>query len=419
MKIPLALSALILAIGASFCWSDYQRLAVVSKNHTQLVAEAATLGIALDPSRPTGVVRTTKHRRGDKQELTPKAFVAEIVAFSKEMKANGETLELGDNAIVFAPPDLLAKMKSMDASQLKALIAELRSAKDLDGKSREGLIYSAFCLLAENQPQTALALFTDSPDLLKANAWMKDQVVRTALKKWAEQDPMAAVEWVRKNAEKFPDLITARSKVTMLKGISTSDPRLALKLVGELGFDDTWPALCGIATTAKTPENRTATLSALRDYLAALPGDESRKDLISRFTGSVAGEGFTSATQWFAGAGFTPAELEIVTGTLFVYIKKEDSEQWIQWVSENLPAGKSEYPIRRIVGRWAETDYQAVGQWLSTAPASPTKNVAIRSYAEAVSAYDPATATQWAMTLPPGPDRDATLKHIQDHSLAK
>ncbi len=36
----------------------------------------------------------------------------------------------------------------------------------------------------------------------------------------------------------------------------------------------------------------------------------------------------------------------------------------------------------------------------------------IRSYAETVSSYEPATAAQWALTLPAGPARDATLRTI-------
>jgi hypothetical protein len=88
-------------------------------------------------------------------------------------------------------------------------------------------------------------------------------------------------------------------------------------------------------------------------------------------------------------------------------------------MSANLPTGNSVGHIEKLVRKWTKDDYQAAGKWLATTPASPTKNAAVRSYAETVSASDPATATQWAMTLPPGPDRDATLKHIQDHPPTK
>ena len=418
MKISLALSALILAIGASLSWRDEQRFAVARNNHTHLVAKAATLGIAADPARPSSHGRITKHGRPGKEGEVD-ALVADTIAFFKKIEASGETPGSSATRLALDPNELLDRVKLLNASQLKILIAELGSASDLKDEYRAFIVDFAVMQLAEDHPQTALALFEESPGLLKEDKQSRDHFVSSALNQWAKEDPTATAEWVRKNAEKLPDLITAGVKESMISSIAATDPKLAFNLVGGLGFSDTWPALCEIATAAKTPESRTATLSAIRDYLASLPEEKRPQDLIGRFTGPVAGEGFASASEWFAGAGFTPSELETVAGSLLASINKEDSGQWIKWVSEKLPAGKSEGPIRDIVERWTESDYQAAGKWLSSTPASPAKNAAIRSYAQTVSTLDPATATQWAMTLPPGPDRDATLKHIQDHPPTK
>ena len=418
MKFSLTLSVLILAIGASLSWQDSKRLAVVRENRVKLVAEATKLGISPDPSRRNDSGRISKHERENK-EPTAAAVLAEFATFVKELEANGKSLGSLDEADEERMKEIMARVRLLHPSQLKMLVTEVNAAADLTPEFSERLFNEAMKVLKNDYSQTALALITETPDLLNNVNRHRDFFISSSLTNWGKKDPMAAFEWVRENAAKFPDLVTDDAKESMISGVATHDPRLALKLVGELGFKDTWPALCEIATAAKTPESRTATLSALRDYLAASPGDLNRQALITRFTGSVANEGFAPATQWFAVAGFTPAELETVAGDLYGSIKKEDSAQWIKWVSENLPAGKSEDPIRGIVGRWTESDYQAAGKWLSSTPASPAKNAAIRSYAETVATLDPATATQWAMTLPPGPDRDATLKHIQDHPPTK
>ena len=414
MKVPLALSALILAIGASISWVDHQRLTVVRENHAQAAAEATALGIALAPSRQAATVRTTKHDRPDKQ-VTPKALVAEIGAFFKDMEAKRETLQSSPNDMMLVPDELSKRMKLLDPSQLTALIAELRSTQHLKEQYRAEVIFSALRQLADSQPQTALALLKDSPDLLKDQPWMRDNLVSSSVTKWATADPMVAFGWVRENAEKFPNLVTNRVKESMISGIGSNSPKLALELVDKLGLGDTWSALVQIAQAAHTPESRRVTLSALRDHLAASPGDAIRQELIGRFADPVVGEGFAPATEWFKQASLTPSELETVAGSMISSIKPEETGLWIDWIGKNLPAGKSEAPIRGIVERWSQADYQAVGKWLSTAPASPAKNVAIRSYAETVSTLDPATATQWAMTLPPGPDRDITLERIQKH----
>jgi hypothetical protein len=206
----------------------------------------------------------------------------------------------------------------------------------------------------------------------------------------------------------------------MLAGTAANDPKLALKLISEFQIEDAPAALSQIASAATTPNERTATLTALRDYLAALPDEEARKAAtecsLRGFTTGLAQEGFATASQWITSANLTPTELESITEGLSHSIKNEETGQWIDWVSQKLPAKASDSRIGELVSGWTQRDYQAAGKWLASTPASPTKNTAIRSYAETVSQHDPATATQWAMTLPPGPDRDATLKHIQDHS---
>ena len=422
MKFSLVLSALILVIGTSVAWLDHQQLAVIRENHSKLAAEAADLGIAPDGSRKAGTSRGTKRTRSD-QPMSPGTLVADLVAFFEEAKSGKKQPDLPEGAVTMGPPTLLEDVKSLDPSQLKALIVGLCATQDLNDEQRDPIVRLALRLLVEDHPQAALALFKEIPDLLKNDTYQRNECFSTSLSNWANADPAATVEWVRKNAEKLPDLVTDRAKQTMLAGMAATDPRLAFKLVGELGFQEPWQALYEIGNSAKTPDEQTATLAAIREHAATLPEGEDRNTIqnsvLSALTRKVADGGFATATQWFAAANFSPAELVTAAHSLDTSVRPEETGQWITWVSENLPAGKSEAPIREIVSKWTQRDYPAAGKWLATTPASPTKNTAIRSYAETVSTLDPATATQWAMTLPPGPDRDATLKHIQDHPPTK
>ena len=167
---------------------------------------------------------------------------------------------------------------------------------------------------------------------------------------------------------------------------------------------------------AKTPDDRTATLAALREHLATLTDEKAKMKLsntaMSNFASSVAREGFDAGIQWVAEANFTPAELENFADGLQGSVKSGDNGRWIEWIGEKLPPDKAAENIGNLVNNWTRNDYQAAGKWLGTAAEGPAKNAAVRSYAETVSEYEPETAAQWAMTLPPGKDRDETLKHI-------
>ena len=272
--------------------------------------------------------------------------------------------------------------------------------------------------LANDHPQAALALFTESADLFKDDG-MGKHFVSSSLAKWAKNDPLAALEWVRKNSEKFPDLVTDDAKRSLISGAAVSDPRLAFKLIGELGIKETSSQISGIISAAMTAEDRTVVLGALREHLATISDEAARhnaaNNAVVALARGVVKEGFEAGTKWLATANLSPAELESFASGLSSSDKKGESGKWIEWIGASLPADKGGNSIRNIVRNWTEDDYQAAGKWLATAPAGPTKNTSIRSYAETVSEYEPETAAQWALTLPPGQDRDETLQNIYEN----
>ena len=408
---------LILAIAASLGWQDHQRFVAVREHHAKLVTEAASLGIALDSSNPAAPVRVTKRER-ENREADAKLAAAEFIAFAKEMEAMEKKGGPPDEATMKRIMEFMDRMMSLDSAQLKILIAEVRANKELKDETRQGLIGFSIMTLASDHPQAALALFTESSDLFKDNN-MSEHVVSSSLAKWAKDDPMAALEWVRKNGEKFPDLVTDDAKRGMISGTAANDPKLAFTLIGELGIKSTSQAISSIAFAAKTPAERTTTLAALRDYLVTLNDEQTRStaasNALSNLASGVARDGFDAGSKWIATANLSQKEMKEFTGGLTNQVKAGEAGRWVEWIGEAIPHGEANGDIRNLVRTWTENDYQAAGKWLATAPDGPAKNTSIRSYAETVSKYDSGTATQWAMTLPPGEDRDETLKHIHEN----
>lgn len=427
MRISIAASILILLLAALFGLPNHQRLVSVREGHAKLVAAAARLGVSIDPSRPDDPVRITKRERDDR-EADAKRAAAEFIAFAKEMEAMDKEGGPPDEAQQKRMMEFMDRMMSLDSAQLKILIAEVRANKELKDETRQGLIAFSIMTLSNDHPQAALALLTESADLFKEDG-MGKHVVSSSLAKWAKDDPLAALEWVRKNSGKFPDLITDDAKRGLISGTAVQDPKLAFKLIGELGLKETSQVISGIMRGAKTSEQRTTTLVALREHLAALTDDKARNEAagsaISMLASSVAEEGFEAGSKWAASANFSPEELEsFANGLNNRSTRSSETGQWVEWIGQSLPAGKGDDHIRNIVRQWTTDDYQAAGKWLAAAPDGPTKNVSIRSYAETVSKYEPETAAQWALTLPPGKDREQTLKRIYqnwpgDDSAAK
>jgi hypothetical protein len=425
MKASIALSALILAVAAGVGWYNNQRFVAVRENQTKLVATAAKLGIVLDPSPSTDSKRATKHGRESGHEnrnINAEATATDLIAMAKEIEVLKKQGDLTDAAAYGRVQEGLDRLMLLDSSQFKILIASIHTTTNLSDEARHDMIRSCLDRMTYEHPQTVLAIYTDCADLMgdKSDA---DSFAYHAVRSLATRDLTAASEWTRKNEKKFPDDCIADLEVGTLEKGAGSNPKLALKLMAEWNIQYRTRVIDSIAEASATPAARTANLAAIRDYLATLPDDKTRNEAtmsaISGFTRSLETEGYATATQWIANEKFSPTELEKIAVGLHEFRKSDGAGAWIDWMGANLPTEASFSHIDKLVRKWTEDDYQAAGKWLTTTPASPTKNTAIRSYAETVSAYDPATATQWAMTLPPGRDRDATLKHIQEHSPAK
>lgn len=56
-----------------------------------------------------------------------------------------------------------------------------------------------------------------------------------------------------------------------------------------------------------------------------------------------------------------------------------------------------------------------MGEWLAATFDGPVRTTSIQACARTISQHQPQTAAQWAMTLPPGQDRDKTLKRTYNN----
>jgi hypothetical protein len=414
MRISFAITAFILVLGAAYGWHSYEKLVRVRQVHAGLVLEAGQLGISIDGRGSSDVVRVTKREREINTETDAKQLAADFISFAREMEAANEDGGGGDSNKQKRVIELIDRMISLNAAQIKILITELRGATGIRDEMREGMIGFSIMTLAGDHPELALAILTESSDLLKEKG-MGEHVVSSSLSGWAKRDPIAAMEWVKANREKNPNLVSEDAKCGLISGTAANDPKLAFKFISELQLNDPSNAVKGIVSAANTPAERTATLEAMREYLSTVTDEASRGGMsssaFSQMAQASAKEGFDAATRW-AESSLTPAEFgQFADGVSHLGDNREEGK-WIEWIGNKLPAEKSSELVTRMVRSWTQEDYQAAGTWLNSAPAGPTKNTAIRTYAEAVSRYEPEAAAQWAVSLPPGKERNETLKGI-------
>lgn len=420
MKGPLVLTGLILVVGAVWGVKEHQSLSKIRERHRLVVQEAEALGISTDPSLVTSI----KHTRRQREDSVRKAkeFAEVLVAFAKEMKAMENSGKPGDESMQRRIMDMVDGMLSLNSDELKILIAELRGRTDLDDEMRKGMIGFSIMMLSQEHPEKALEIFTESSDLLDDNP-MRKHVLASALTQWAKEQPLAAVEWMKRNADKHPELVNDEAKRAVVAGAAAKDFGLAFQLAAELKLpaddDSLLPMLSG---TADTPERQRELLAMIRKQSAGMGDKKQAADLlhagIACVFSQVSQSGYDKTMQWLQATDLSDSETAGLASNLNYRHTKEDTGKWLDWMAAGSDSSAMRNATRDLVREWTTNDYRSAGEWLAGAPASPTKEAAVMSYSETVAPYDPEVAAQWAETLT-GSRKEETLKRIQSVLQAK
>ena len=415
MKLPVILTLVILAAGSFWGVHETRKLNTLREKHRLVLKEAAALGVSADVSKPFVPTKATKRPRED---TAPKVrdFTERLVAFAMEMKEMQTNGKKPDEATRKRMMEMMDDMFSLNGEELKLLIASLKDRKDMDDEMRNGIISFSIMMLAQQHPEAALALFTESSDMLGDNP-MSKHALSSALSQWAKDQPLEALKWIKANTEKHPDLVTDDTKAAVIAGAARNDFSLALQLIGELKVSvEKSGVMHQICQAATTPEQQSELLKALRKQAEITTDKKAGEKLLSQGLGSlfsqVAQTGYDKSMAWLESANLSAAETEEMADGLYYHQIKADTGKWLDWLtSQTIDAKKSENTTRNLVRQWTDQDYKAAGEWLAQAPAGPVKETATQSYLETIAPYEPEVAAQWAKTLPAGKQQDA-LKDI-------
>jgi hypothetical protein len=415
MKTPLALTFIILAAGSFWGVHETRVLTKLREKHHMVVQEAAALGVSTDASKADTVTKASKRQREDSTRKA-KDFANTLVNFAKEMKEAEKAGNSPDAEMQKRIMEMVDGMLSLSGEELKIVIAEIRGRSDLDDEMRRDMIGFSIMMLAQQHPQTALAIFTESSDLLDQSG-MSSHVLSSALSQWAKDQPLEALEWIKKNAEKHPDLIKDDAKTAVITGAAATDFGLAFQLAGELKLSVADDSILGrMAATADTPERQAEFLAALRKQASQTTdkgqaGQLLKAGLRSLFS-KISGTGYERTTAWIESAKLSPEESKGLAENLNYHTTKADTGKWLEWVStQNLDPDKSNRSTKNLVSEWTRNDYKAAGEWLAASPAGPMKESATMAYLETVAPYDPDVAAQWAQTLT-GDKKTKSIKSI-------
>lgn len=417
MKLPLALTIIILAAGSFWGMREHSALTTLRERHRRVVEEAAALGLPADASIQFFPTKVSKREREDSTRKV-RDFADKLVAFAKQLEEMEKSGEQPDQEQQKRIMDMIEGMLSLNGDELKILIAEMRGRTDISDEMRKNMIGFSVIMLAQEHPETALALFTESSDLMEDNP-MSKHVLSAALTQWAKDQPLAAVEWIKKNSVKHKELVTDDAKEAVIAGAAKNDFGLAFQLADELKLnEDKASVISTLLQSADTPERQSEFLAAIRKQAEAMTDKKKAegflKSGVSQLLSKVSASGFHASMEWLKTANLSADETWGLSSGLHYHQTKADTGKWLDWMASQ-PADErhSKDTTRDLVQNWTANDYKAAGEWLAKSPAGPLKETATLSYLETVAPYDPDVAAQWAGTLPA--DKQAVaMKNIHE-----
>ncbi len=423
LRIPIAVTALILCGLAAFGWHDHQRLLELRAAHEKLVARVAARGLQLDPGATSHLVRPTKRPRVDRA-AEARQVAAGFIDYAREMAALGEKVNTPDAATRRSIVEQMDEVTSLDNRQLAILIDEIFAAQDLDEGLRQSLIRFSLERLGRDHPERVMAILAGTPgmiDLIRRNRTGGELLLSAPAENWAARDPQAAMEWFRANREMLGEDLTQAASSGVSRELKKSHPALAIRFAIELGANPMGFIPDFFADNGHAPKNRDACLAALREWSTTVNDEYEREKMLTwgirtvalGVTGGTAE--FESATRWMDRAELSPKELGFLADRgLERFIKPEESGRWIEWLADKMPTEAARDQTWRLFEEWTRKDYRAAGTWLTHAAESPAKHTAARAYAEKIFPHHPEAAIRWALTVPEGPARDSTLKRLYD-----
>ncbi|RYD22004.1 MAG: hypothetical protein EOP88_09485 [Verrucomicrobiaceae bacterium] len=398
MKASVILTVFVLAIAGWFGWRGHVRVDAARQEQEVLEKQAAAIGLSAgDSSAPPSP------RKVREPEVEPKALFAWMANHdgAPDMKKLGHDLS------------------RLDEKGMEIFVREILASEKLkDGDRGKFVMFLMDTPLSES-PGTVFLLFekfTEAGGKLDHRSVC--EFIPPALARWASRDPHKALDWVKSRVGKYPDYVTSAAKCGMLTSVAGSDPAWAFREIGALGIGEPLDAMRAIMRAGDTREQRLSVLAALRAHVATLPDErvknESWRAAIGSLAASTVSGGEASARQWIASAGFSPMEADAFAAGIAKSTLRSPDEtgRWIAFLADAGGETFPTQPVREMMENWTKDDYRAAGQWLTTAKDDRAKETAVRAYAETVAKYDPATAEQWALTLPAGEARTATFSRI-------
>lgn len=397
MKRTLLISAALFVVVISLGLRNQSRLDAARRNQKQLLTEASRAGVSV--SLPS----TKRSLRSQENPVVQRALAECRAAIT----ADGE-----DDARI---QSIAAGLSSLN---LQKLIIAVHGDQLLTKEHRIKVFNELMLYVSQNKPEQLIEMVLKHPEFVSGEAGDEElgRCAGIAIDTVAGYDPEAAVNASLQLRKLLPAAMKVARK-SLREAFGKLPPQRVFDWYREMGTQPERYDLAPYFAAANTPAQKAEKAKALCDYIRSFESSPMRYAMTEGARNDLAGaagvSGFGSGKAWADAVVSTAGEARAFLFYAMHTSANGDMPHWIEWAAAKFPDKVEKLGIDGGVYLWADSDYQAAGNWLTSLPDGPLKIQAIQGYVDGVKTLDPEAARQWALTLPPGPKREEILKRIQ------
>jgi hypothetical protein len=271
------------------------------------------------------------------------------------------------------------------------------AVKKLPSREHGLLFYSLAVRWTELDPHGAVQFGMDRQKLEGRSSFLWN-----AESKWATLAPADAVAW----AEALPPGGQRNSAISdMVRGISSTDPQLAVELLRKQGTDNAAWYAKSLFTQWADRDPKAAAAAALE--LNGQMG-QNAADSVAR---SWAQKDPSSAMAWAASIPSTGRRKQLVTAIAEQWARADPAAE-LAWARDQTDPQVRRQAVKKGLESLAGSNLPAAVEQLNAMPSGQDRNEAIQSVASAVAAKDARNALQLAQLLPAGLERNGSVSWI-------
>ncbi|MGY8686482.1 MAG: hypothetical protein ACKVHP_01890, partial [Verrucomicrobiales bacterium] len=272
------------------------------------------------------------------------------------------------------------------------------SNTEVSAYERETMRSSALEAYAKRDAKAAMDL------LANMDPAVRNRALPGAMRRLMDQDPDAAIAWIRDEPDSFAKFRTLKNSVYAL---ANKAPEETIALARE------FPEIKDNALSNAFSSLASNDLQAALDKAAEWKNDPEYANIMSNIAAGYGNKNPEEALEW--ANGLEEGVRENAMGSAMSRLARNDPSAAIKHL-DDLGIGQDDpvfkNSVRQIASSWAQQDPVSASEWINTLPNPELQTQAISTVADRWADIDPVSASEWIGGLSEGPARDQAATQL-------